>query len=160
FNKISGLGCEFIGGDFQNKLLLDSFLTQRLPQFTSDSSLKFENYIYLKDSTKEYDLIETYLSKSTEKYKYPDSSILYYNSKFQDIEYGLNIRKEKQTQINKKLQKLKLVYLIDEKDLKENATSNQMIISFELMDLPKMDLGPLLNLAKKAKQYFTMVDNQ
>ncbi|OYZ51594.1 MAG: hypothetical protein B7Y15_05370, partial [Bacteroidetes bacterium 24-39-8] len=71
-----------------------------------------------------------------------------------------NIRKEKQTQINKKLQKLKLVYLIDEKDLKENATSNQMIISFELMDLPKMDLGPLLNLAKKAKQYFTMVDNQ
>jgi hypothetical protein len=159
FNKISGLGYEVIGGDFQNKFHLDSFLTQRLPQFTSDSSLKIENYIYLKDSTNEYDLIETYLSKSTEKYKYPDSTILYYNSKFQDLEYGLNIRKEKQAQINKKLQKLKLVYFIDEKDLKEKATSNQMILSFELMDLPKKDLDPLLKIAEKAKKYFNIINN-
>lgn len=159
FNKISGLGCEVIGGDFQNKLRLDSFLTQRLPQFTSDSSLKLENYNYYQDSTKEYDLIETYLSKSGEKYKYPDSTILYYNSKFQNIEYGLNVKKEKQIQINKKLQKLKLVYLIDENDLKENAITNQMILSFELMDLPKKDLDPLLKIAEKANQYFKMINN-
>jgi hypothetical protein len=159
FNKISGLGCEVIEGDFQNKLFLDSFLTQRLPQFTSDSSMIIENYTFLKDSTKEYDLIETYLSKSVEKYKYPDSTILYYNAKFHDIEYGLNFKKEKQAQINRKLQKLKMIYLIDEKDLKENAISNQMIISFELMDLPKNDLDPLLKLAERAKQYFTIINN-
>lgn len=159
FNKISGLGCEVIGGDFQTKLRLDSFLVQRLPQFTSDSSMKLENYTYLKDSTQEYDLIETFLNKSGEKYKYPDSTILFYNSKFQDIEYGLNIRKEKQLQINKKLQKLKMIYLIDEKDLKENALSNQMVISLELMDLPKKDLDPLLKIAEKAKQYFATTNN-
>ena len=144
----------------ERKLQLDSFLVHRFPQYSSDTSMNIENYIYLKDATKEYDLIETYLSKSKEKYKYPDSTILYYNSKFQDIEYGLNIRKEKQVQINKKLQKLKMIYLIDEKDLKENALSNQMVISLELMDLPKKDLDPLLKIAEKAKQYFTTNNSQ
>jgi len=143
----------------ERNLQLDSFLVRRLPRFTSDSSMIIENYTFLKDSTKEYDLIETYLSKSVEKYKYPDSTILYYNAKFHDIEYGLNIKKEKQAQINRKLQKLKMIYLIDEKDLKENAISNQMIISFELMDLPKNDLDPLLKLAERAKQYFTIINN-
>lgn len=148
----------YILGDsiLERNLRLDSFLVQRFPQYSSDTSMSLENYIYLKDSTKEYDLIETYLSQSKEKYKFPDSTILYYNSKFQDIEYGLNIRKEKQVQINKKLQKLKLVYLIDEKDLKENNLPNQMIISLELMDLPKNDLDPLLKIAEKAKQYFRL----
>ncbi len=159
FDKISGVGYEIIGGSFQNKLHLDSFLVQRFPQYSSDTSINLENYIYLKDSTKEYDLIETFLSKSKEKYKYPDSTILFYNSKFQDIEYGLNIRKEKQSQINKKLQKIKLIYMIDEKDLKENALSNQMVISIELMDLPKKDLDPLLKIADRAKQYFASSRN-
>lgn len=161
FNVSNQKGFSSIGGLIIDKnLRLDSFLTQRLPQFTSDSSLKPESYTYYQDSTKEYNLIETYLSKSSEKNKYPDSTIFYYNSKFQDLEYGLNIRKEKQAQINKKLQKIKLIYLIDEKELKENTTTNQMILSFELMDLPKHDIDPLLSLAKKAKLYFELMNNQ